>query len=88
MSDREIKTSYDVHRFIEQVQRELVGNGLSHIAKQFDDALSMGSSGLEILGTIQTVLVENRRVVEQILGPSEKHKVESVIAFVEKAFGR
>lgn len=45
-------------------------------------------SGLEILGAIQQIAIENGTVIEQNLGASGKDEVEEVIAFVDSAFGR
>ena len=62
--------------------------GNTDVASELDDALHLGSSGLEILGAIRKTLVENHGEVETILGLGGWKKAAKVIAFVDKAFGR
>ena len=78
----------DVYHFVERLMSECrKGNELGLLG-QLDDALHLGSSGLEILGAIRKVLVENRGVVVRLLGSTGGAAADKVIAFVDKAYGR
>jgi hypothetical protein len=50
-----------------------------------DDAVHLGSSGLEILGAIRKTLIENHSQVETVVGSDGCQKAAQVIAFVGKA---
>ncbi len=88
MSNSQIITSDDVYRFVERLKVQSEKGGLQELATQLDDALHLGSSGLEILGAIRQAVIENRIAIEQMLGPSRKDEAEQVIAFVDRAYGR
>ena len=88
MSNSQIKTADDVYRFVERLKVQSEKGGLRELATQLDDALHLGSSGLEILGAIRQTVIENRIAIEQMLGSSGKDETEQVIAFVDRAFGR
>jgi hypothetical protein len=56
------------------------------LARELDEALHLGSSGLETLGAIRKTLIEDHGDVKSLVG-SDGWKT-NVIAFVDKAFGR
>lgn len=78
----------DVYRYVERLMSECRKCDESALFKQLDDALHLGSSGLEMLGAIRRALIENRVTVVRLLGPTGKEEADRVIAFVDKAFGR
>lgn len=88
MTDFTIITTNDVYAFVAQLKTEAENRGDANFASELDDALHLGSSGLEILGAIRKTLVENHGEVESLLGSDGWKKAVNVIAFVDKAFGR
>ena len=81
-------TANDVNAFVAQLKTEAEKHGKTDFTSELDDALHLGSSGLEILGAIQKTLVENQGEVESLLGSDGCQRATDVIAFVDKAFGR
>jgi hypothetical protein len=83
-----INNAGDVYQFVERLKMQCQENGQTELHKKLDDALHLGSSGLEIIGAIQQTLKNNYNVIEQLLGSEGKIAADQVIAFVDKAFGR
>jgi hypothetical protein len=83
-----ITTADEVYAFVAQLKAEAEKQGDINFATELDDALCLGSSGLEILGAIRKTLLENRAKVESLLGTEGQNKSAQVIAFVDRAFGR
>ncbi len=83
-----ITTADEVYAFIAQLKAEAEKQGDTNFATELDDALYLGSSGLEILGAIRKTLIENRGKVESLIGADGQNKAAQVIAFVDRAFGR
>jgi hypothetical protein len=88
MTDSTITTANDVYVFVAQLKTEAEKRGDTDFARELDDALHLGSSGLEIMGAIRKTLFENHREVESLLGSDGWKKAANVIAFVDKAFER
>ena len=88
MIDSTITTANDVYAFVAQLKTEAEKRGDTDFASELDDAVHLGSSGLEILGAIRKTLIENHGEVESLLGSDGWQKAAHVIAFVDKAFGR
>jgi hypothetical protein len=88
MRTTKIITTENVYQLVERLKVEAVKNELTGLAGQLDDALSLGSSGLEILGAIRQTFIKNRATIERLLGPTGKDKTDQLITFVDKAFGR
>jgi hypothetical protein len=88
MSATPIDSVDDVYRFVERLRSEAKNRGAGVLVQQLDDALLLGSSGLEILGGIRGVMIEHRQTIEQVLGAVDSAQSGKVIAFVDKAFGR
>ena len=87
MNSFQIKSADDVYRFIEDLKSKCQGARATKLSSQLDDALHLGSSGLEILGALRHTLIENRVLIEQLLGASGKEQLNQVIAFVDKTYG-
>ena len=83
-----ITTANDVYAFVTQLKIQAEKHGDADLASKLDDALHLGSSGLEILGAIRKTLIENHSEVESLLGSDGYETAAEVIAFVNKAFGR
>ena len=79
-----ITTSDRVYEFTELAMQKCRVHAFGDIAQQLDDALHLGSSGLEILGAIRAVFVARRTELELVL---DKHQVQDVIQYVNTVFG-
>jgi hypothetical protein len=88
MSDCTIRTASDVYGFVAQLKIDTEKCGDTDLARELDEALHLGSSGLEILGAIRKTLIENQGAVESLLGSDGWQKAARVFAFVDKTFGR
>jgi len=88
MSASQIKTADDVYHFVERLKSECQKNGASALLDQLDDALHLGSSGLEIMGAVRQAIIGNRALIERLLGAAGKDEAKQVVAFVDSAFGR
>ena len=88
MIDSTITTANDVYAFVAQLKTEAAKHGNIDFANELENAIHLGSSGLEILGAIRKTLIENHGEVESLLGSDGYQKAAHVIAFVDKAFGR
>ena len=88
MSVSKIETTDDVYRFVERLKSECQEHGATELSLKLDDALCLGSSGLEILGAIRHTIISNLTSVERLLGVAGKDEANQVIGFVDKAFGR
>jgi hypothetical protein len=79
-----ITTTDQVYDLINRVIREARDAGSDDIAKGLDDAMCLGSSGLEILGAIKNTILAHRNAIEQFLAPSE---IDEIVRFVNRTFG-
>ena len=83
-----ITTANDVYAFVAELKTQAENHGDADLVIKLDDAVHLGSSGLEILGAIRKTLIENHSQVETLVGSDGWRKAAQVIAFVDKAFGR
>lgn len=79
-----IATTDDIYAFTDTVTRRCREKGCEDIAQRLDDALQLGSSGLEILGAIKTVLVSETSRLEKLV---DRTALQETINFVNRAFG-
>ena len=79
-----IETAEQLYEFVNRVSRSSSGYGYDDIATQFDNAMRLRSSGLEIFGAIRNVLKEQRPRLKEVI-PDEE--LEEAIRFVDGAFG-
>ena len=78
----------DVYKFVDQLKLACQKAGETKLFEQLDNALRLGSSGLEILGAIRGVLLKNHALIQELLDSTNRAQVDQVIAFVDKAYGR
>ena len=83
-----MNTTEDVYRFVQRLKAESERQGEVSLASRLDDALNLGSSGLEILGAIRQAILENRTAIERLLGPDGDVEARQIVSFVDRAFGR
>jgi hypothetical protein len=88
MTDFTITTTNEVYDFVAQLKTEAEKRGDTDFASELDNALHLGSSGLEILGAIRKTLIGNHGEVESLLGSDGWQKASHVISFIDKTFGR
>jgi hypothetical protein len=88
MSALQINTAEDVYQFGERLKSECQKAGAMELFGQLDEALHLGSSGLEILGAIRQTIMDDRAAIERLLGPAGTGEAKQVVAFVDMAFGR
>ena len=88
MSDCSIRTASDVYGFVAQLKIDTEKCGDTDSARELDEALHLGSSGLEILGAIRKTLIENQGAVESLLGSDGWQKAARVIAFAKREKGQ
>jgi len=82
-------TSIDeVYQFIRTLKSEAEKMQMSELANELDDALHLGSSGMEILGGIKQVITENEIVINKLIASGVEDRRREVLLFVDKAFGR
>jgi hypothetical protein len=81
-------TTDDVYMFVDRLKLESLKQGSTHLAKELDDALHMGSSGLEIMGAIRQAILDHHSLIQKLLGPDRLDEANRVVAFVDKAYGR
>lgn len=79
-----ITTTDSFYEFIELAIQKCRDHGYSDIAQQLDDAMHLGSSGLEILGAIKAVIVTRRAELEIVF---DKYTLDELIRYVNEAFG-
>jgi hypothetical protein len=79
-----ITNANQVYDLINRIIREARAAGSDDIAKRLDDAMCLGSSGLEILGAIKSTILAHRNAFERLLAPSE---IDEIVRFVNRAFG-
>lgn len=80
-----ITTVNQVYGFVNLVIQRSRSHGDDEVARKLDDAMHLGSSGLEVLGAIRSVILEERVTINNLVGESD---TEDVIRFVDKAFGQ
>ena len=79
-----ITTTDEIYEFAELVQRRCREHGYDDVAQQIDDAIHLGSSGLETLGAIKAVFVTQAARIDKLV---DRAKVQEVVKYVNRAFG-
>ena len=79
-----ITTTDRFYEFTEHVIQKCLDHGYGDIAQQLDDAMHLGSSGLEILGAIKAVIVARRAELDVIF---DRYTLDELVQYVNKAFG-
>jgi len=80
-----ITTIEQMYELVNRVSSSCHETGCDDIATRLDDAMNLGSSGLEILGAIRNVLTEEGA---RLKGAIKEEEVQQAIAFVDRSFGR
>ena len=79
-----ITTTTEIYEITERALGKCRNNGYEGVAQQLDDAMHLGSSGLEILGAIKAVFLSHRETLEKVVG---REQTQDVVAYVNKAYG-
>ena len=88
MNKYQINTTDDVYQFVKRLKDQCSTNSKNELFAQLDDAMRVGSSGLEIMGALQQVIVSNIALIQELLGPEGENEARLIIKFIDKAFGR
>ena len=78
-----VTTTIPVYDIINRIIQDSRNAGHEDIAKKLDSAMHLGSSGLEIIGAIKTVLETNRNEIEKFATKSE---INGIIDFARRAY--
>jgi hypothetical protein len=82
-------TSMDqIYRFVDEAVRACRRRGDEKMAGEFESALRLGSSGLEILGAVAAVVEQNRGRLLTTLAPEQVQWLDPVLAFARRSFGQ
>jgi hypothetical protein len=79
-----ITTTTEIYEFTELTMKKCREQGYTELAQQLEDAMHLGSSGLEILGAIKAIFLDQATALEKIV---DKAKLQEVVMYAEKAFG-
>ena len=77
-------TVEEIYACIESTITKCKDCGYDDLAERFDEALHLGSSGLEILGAIRNVLKDEKNKANELIG---KGQVQQIIDFIESSYG-
>jgi hypothetical protein len=78
----------DVYEFVEQLKSACQSARQTELLEKLNDALNLGSSGLEILGAIREIIIKNRKTIQSLLDSTKQVQIDEVISFVDRAYGR
>lgn len=79
-----ITTTIEIYEFTELAMQKCREHGYDDVAQQLDDAMHLGSSGLEILGAIKATFIDETATLEKVV---DKTKIQDVVKYVNRAFG-
>lgn len=79
-----ITTTNEIYEFTELAVKKCREHGYDSVAQELDDAMHLGSSGLEILGAIRATLVSQGTTLEKVV---DKAKMQEIVSYVNRAFG-
>ncbi len=77
-------TTGELYEFVEVAIERCREHGYADIAKELDDAMHVGTSGLETIGAIKNVLIVQAARLKKIV---DKAKMAKIVKFVETFFG-
>jgi hypothetical protein len=77
-------TISEVYSFVDYLTRRCQETGRTDPVQKIDEAMHLGSSGLEILGAIRQILIDHSDEIGQIV---EMPRLRNVVTYVAKAFG-
>jgi hypothetical protein len=88
MNNSQITRLEDLYSLVDRLKSEAEKHEDTALASRLENALCLGSSGLEILGAIREVLIERQSSIVRLLGSAGADEVKQAITFIDKAFGR
>lgn len=80
-----ITTTDEIYELTKAVMQKCREQGFGDVAQELDDAMHLGSSGLETLGAIRATFITRAATLEKVMDKSE---MREVITYVSRAFGR
>ncbi|MBI5866416.1 MAG: hypothetical protein HZB38_18250 [Planctomycetes bacterium] len=79
-----ITTTNEIYEFTELAMQKCREQGYDDVAQQLDEAMHLGSSGLEIIGAIRAALISHAATLESVV---DKTKMQEIVKYVNRAFG-
>lgn len=79
-----ITTTTEIYGITERAVIDCRNHGYDEVAQELDDAMHLGSSGLEILGAIRSVFIAHRETLVKMVG---QEQAQNVVTYVNKAYG-
>jgi hypothetical protein len=87
-----ITSAFDVYEFVEDIRATAAKGEASaetrRLMTKLEEAMNLGSSGLEIIGAIKVALLEDEAAVNRLMGAKGRLKLRQVARFVSRAYGR
>lgn len=77
----------EVYSLVDELRAECKRHKIDRIGDMLGDAMALGSSGLEILGAIRSVLVRERDNLVRVVDKNTVIAIDNVIDFAAKSFG-
>lgn len=76
-------TTEDVYELVRLLIEKSLRNNDNVLAGKLNDAIQLGSSGLEILGAIRNVFISESNKINRLI---DRKKTKEVIQFVDKIY--
>ena len=80
-----ISSVSDVYEFVNEAIRLCREQEYEDIATRLEEAMHLGSSALEIIGAIRSILIEGQ---PELLSVLDKDSIQEVIHFIDASYGR
>lgn len=77
----------EVYSLVDELREECRRHRIERVTDALDNAMALGSSGLEILGAIRSVLVRERDNLVRVVDKKTATAIDSVIEFAASSFG-
>jgi hypothetical protein len=78
-----INTANDVYAVVADLTYQARSKGREDLARRLEDALALGSSGLEILGEIRKIFVYEAAFIETVISRAQRTEV---VEFVQRLY--
>lgn len=78
-------TPHEFSDFVDRLIAKSTAQGFSDLAQALQEARNLGSSGLEVIGAIRTIIVKNAGTVAFL---TSREEGDQAIKYVDRAYGR
>lgn len=80
-----VTNTTEIYKFVNIVSKQCHTDGKDEIALKFENALKLGSSALEILGAIRSLIISERDYLEKYY---HAKYLSEIVDYVDVIFGR